>query len=304
MENYKGLLKDILENGVVKEDRTGTGTISVFGRMLRWDLSKGFPAITIRRVPFRFAFEETMFFLRGDTDTTKLEEKGIKIWTGNTTREFLDNAGLSHLPVGNMGKGYGFQWRNWEQVEIVNACDTIHHSDGSKTLLDAKVKVRHVDQLAEVINSIQNLPHSRRHIISAWNVGQLNEMALPPCHYGFQFNVNNGKLDCLFNMRSTDAPYGLPFNMMSYAFITHALAKLLKLEVGDLVYSGADVHIYQNQIDLVKTIVERECRPLPSIQINKELNTIEDLLSLEFTDVKLVGYDPHPDIDDKPPMAV
>lgn len=181
MQNYIDLLKDITENGVDKGDRTGVGTRAVFGRSMRWNLSDGFPIITTRKVSFRIAFEETMFFLRGESDTTKLEDKKIKIWSGNTTREFLDNRGLTNLPVGNMGRGYGVQWRDWRTTEILSAEDSVTLNDGSKIWNGAEVHSKSTDQLVELIEGLKRDPNGRRHIITAWNPGELNLMALPPC---------------------------------------------------------------------------------------------------------------------------
>lgn len=284
MQNYIDLLKDINENGLDKEDRTGIGTKSVFGRSMRWNLQNGFPIITTRKVAFRIAFEETMFFLRGESDTTKLEEKKIKIWSGNTSREFLDNRGLTDLPVGNMGRGYGVQWRDWRTVDYNTITVT--------------------DQLVTLIDGLKRDPNGRRHIITAWNPGELHLMALPPCHIIHQYVVNEGRLDSSWLQRSVDSVFGLPYNIMSYAFINVALAKLLGLEPGELVFFGNDVHIYNNQLEMVSEQIKRSPRALPKLSITKSLNNLDDLLSLEFSDVVIEGYDPYPDFKDKPSMAV
>lgn len=304
MQNYIDLLSDIIENGVDKGDRTGVGTRAVFGRSLRWNLQDGFPIITTRKVAFRIAFEETMFFLRGESDTTKLEDKKIKIWTGNTTREFLDNRGLTDLPVGNMGRGYGVQWRDWRTSEIVSSEESIILADGSEMFYGAKVHRKKTDQLADLINGLKNDPNGRRHIITAWNPGELSLMALPPCHITHQYIVNNGRLDSSWLQRSVDTVFGLPYNIMSYAFMNVAFAKLLKLEPGELVFFGNDVHIYNNQLPMATEQVTRAPRTLPHLTITKELDTLDDLLSLEFSDIVIEGYDPYPDFKDKPPMAV
>ena len=285
MQNYQDLVKDVLENGVDRPDRTGVGSRAVFGRTLRFDLSKGFPALTTRRVPFRIAFEETMFFLRGETDTKKLEEKKINIWKGNTSREFLDSRGLTHLPEGDMGKGYGYQWCKWEK----------HTPDGA---------VQHINQVKNLIEGIQKNPNDRRAIVLAWNPGQLDEMALPPCHLYHQYTVLDGKLHSSFVMRSNDVIYGLPFNIMGYAFINAAIAKICNLEQGELVYFGNDVHIYHNQLEIAAEQLTREPKQLPRLVIKKDIKSYEDLCELEYSDVELVGYDPHPDFKNKPPMAV
>lgn len=282
MNNYQELLRDVMENGIDKGDRTGVGTRSVFGRTLRWDLSKGFPALTTRQVPFRIAFEETMMFLRGVTDTTTLEDKDINIWKGNTSREFLDNAGLADLPVGSLGKGYPHQWRNFG--------GELGQNDG-------------VDQIREVVEGLVKDPDSRRHLVLAWNPSQLRETPLPPCHVMHQYVVNNGRLDSCFVMRSNDVPYGLPVNIMGYALINHLFAKLAGLQTGELVYFGADVHIYQNQMDLVNEQLEREPYELPTLSIKKGIKTFEDMLNLEFEDVELLNYKNHGHTQSRPPMA-
>ncbi len=305
MKNYVDLLKDIIENGVDKGDRTGVGTRAVFGRSMRWNLQDGFPIITTRKVAFRIAFEETMFFLRGESDTTKLEEKKIKIWSGNTTREFLDNRGLTTLPVGDMGRGYGVQWRDWKFTEIISAAESVSLHDGSEEVFyGAKVRTKTTDQLTELIDGLKHDPNGRRHIITAWNPGELRLMALPPCHITHQYIVNDGRLDSSWLQRSVDSVFGLPYNIMSYAFMNVAFAKLLKLEPGQLVFFGNDVHIYNNQLAMAQEQITREPRTLPTITITKELNTLDDLLSLEFSDIFIDGYDPYPDFKDKPPMAV
>jgi len=287
MKQYLELLQDVLDNGVDKEDRTGVGSRAVFGRQLRFDLSKGFPILTTRRVSLRIAFEETMFFLRGDTDTKKLEEKGIYIWRNNTTREFLDKVGLNYLPEGNMGKGYGFQWRNF------NGQSNAPESRG----------IGGVDQISQLLEGLKKDPYGRRHIVTAWNPSQLEATALPSCHLMHMYSVAEGKLNNCFIMRSNDIPFGLPFNTMSYALLNHIFAKYLGFLPGETVYMGWDAHIYQNQISMAKEQLTREPKSLPQLRINKDLTTLDDIMSLEFEDIELIGYDPHPDIKDKPPMA-
>jgi thymidylate synthase len=293
MQNFVDLLKDVVINGTDKPDRTGVGSRAVFGRTLRWDLAQGFPLQTTRKVPLRIAFEETMFFLRGETQTKILEEKNINIWKGNTSREFLDKRGLNHLPVGDMGKGYGYQWRHWEYPNA-----------------EYSEIIEHVDQVAELLDGIRKDPYGRRHVVTGWNPGQLAEMALPPCHmmhmYSVEgnFEVSDGRLNNCFVMRSNDVPYGLPFNIASYALLNHIFAKHLGLVPGELVYFGWDVHIYQNQMEMVKEIVEREPRALPQLIIKKDLPTLDSIMSLQWEDIELIGYDPYPDVKNKPPMAV
>lgn len=494
MKQYLELLHDVVVNGIDKPDRTGIGSRSVFGRLLRWDLAQGFPIITTRKVAMRIAFEETMFFLRGETNTKLLEEKKINIWKGNTTREFLDNRGLNHLPSGSLGYGYSHQWRNFDGFAkippgidtqfskdiTIDASSNVHgyvgkeftsnscgqytvikeiRSNGSKLFFDVKfhktgyvtnvrkqnidrgqiydpyfpnvvgvacsgdttVKAMYpdlwkklrpmwdamisrcydtkdcsypgyggkniyvsarwllfsnfvidvqtlpgwdkklanwkkysldkdiaargyysektcqwvdlktqllhssifipekstehegVDQIAELLNGIKNDPLGRRHIVTGWNPGQLNEMALPPCHMlqmhsvepsSTEFTVGDGKLHTCFVMRSNDAPYGLPYNIMGYALLNHIFAKHLNMTPGDLVYMGWDVHIYHNQMDMVSEILERTPKELPTLKINKDLHTLDDILSLQWEDIELIGYDPYPDIQNKPEMAV
>lgn len=289
MKQFKELLQDVMTNGIDKPDRTDVGSSrAVFGRQLRFDLADGFPITTLRKVPLRIAFEETMFFLRGHTDTKLLEEKKINIWKGNTSREFLDGRGLHHLPEGDMGKGYGFQWRHWESVNPDHPDETME-----------------TDQIKNLLDGIKRDPFGRRHVVTGWNPGQLNEMALPPCHMLHMYSVDPvGKLHTSFVMRSNDVPYGLPFNIMGYALLNHIFAKHLGLIPGELVYMGWDVHIYSNQFDMVNEMLTREPKTLPTLNINKDLATIDDIMNLQWSDIELIGYDPHPDIADKPNMAV
>lgn len=285
MKNYMELLEKILKTGVDRPDRTGIGSRFISGETLNYDLAEGFPIITTRKVAFRIAFEETMMFLRGITDTTVLEEKKINIWKGNTTREFLDGRGLTDLPVGSLGTGYSHQWRNFG--------GTIGRPDG-------------VDQVKDLVEGIQKDPTGRRHIITAWNPSQLSGTPLPPCHLMQMYTVDpvNNKLNSCWIQRSCDVPFGVPYNIMSYALLNVLFSKLLGYEPGTLTGFLWDAHIYLNQIDMVTEQLEREPRALPEITVNKELNTLEDLLFLEFEDVAIVGYDPHPDIKNKPSMAV
>lgn len=298
MQNYIDLMKDVLENGLDKPDRTSVGeSRAVFGRMLRWDLREGFPIITTRKVSLRIAFEETMFFLRGESNTKLLEEKKINIWKGNTSREFLDSRGLNFLPEGDMGRGYGVQWRDWLTPE-----NTYENSSLVST-------IKSKDQISDLLSGIKKDPFGRRHVVTGWNPGELHLMALPPCHMMHMYSVegnfttDGARLNNCFVMRSNDIPYGLPYNIMGYALLNHIFAKHLGLEPGELVYMGWDVHIYKNQIEMCEEQVKREPRPLPKLIIKKDLPTLDDIMNLQWEDIELIGYDPHPDFTNKPEMA-
>jgi len=264
MNIYKDLLRDIIENGVRKEDRTGTGTISVFGRQMRMNLSEGFPLLTTKKLHTKSIIHELLWFLSGNTNIRYLRENGVSIWD-----EWADEEG-------NLGRVYGAQWRTW------------HAPDG-----------RIIDQITNVINQIKTNPDSRRHLVSAWNVAEVDSMALPPCHYAFQFYVANGKLSCMFQMRSVDTFLGLPFNLASYALLTHMVAEQCGLEVGDLVWTGGDVHIYLNHMEQVQLQLTREPYPLPKLIIKRKPESIFDYT---FDDFAFEGYQSHPGI--KAPIAV
>jgi len=264
MKNYLDLLADVLENGTEKTDRTGTGTISVFGRQLRFDLSAGFPLVTTKRLHIKSIVHELIWFLSGETNIQYLRDNGVKIWDAWADEE------------GNLGPVYGSQWRTWIAA------------DG-----------RTIDQISDVIAQIKSNPDSRRHLVNAWNVGEVDNMALPPCHYAFQFYVANGKLSCMFHMRSTDTFLGLPFNIASYALLTHMVAQQCGLDVGELIYTGGDVHIYSNHVEQVKQQLEREPYPLPRLEIKRKPDSIFDY---KFEDFEFVGYQFHPTI--KAPIAV
>jgi thymidylate synthase len=278
---YLALLSDLLASEV-KEDRTGVGTLSQFGSILKFSLEGGqIPLLTTKRVFFRGVVEELLFFIRGDRDSKKLEEKGVKIWTGNTTREFLDNRGLKDYEEGDIGPMYGVQWRNFGGT----------HDPGFG-----------VDQLQQAFDTIKNNPTSRRIIVSAYNPVEKHLGCLEPCHMMFQFNVRDDKLDCLFYMRSIDTFLGLPFNIASYAILTHLMAKATGLKAGNLVFQGGDTHLYKTHIEQAKEQRSREPRPFPILKINKDLNSLEDIEKIEFEDFELVGYNPHAAI--KAEMAV
>jgi thymidylate synthase len=264
LKNYLDLLQDILNTGVHKGDRTGTGTQSVFGRQLRYDLSEGFPLVTTKRIHLKSVIHELLWFLSGDTNISYLKENGVKIWD-----DWADENG-------DLGPVYGSQWRTWEAP------------NGEK-----------IDQIAAVIDSIKNNPDSRRHLVSAWNVAEINNMKLPPCHFAFQFYVAEGKLSCMLTMRSVDTFLGLPFNIASYALLTHMIAQQCNLEVGEFIWSGGDVHIYSNHVEQVKTQLEREPYALPKLVIKRKPDSIFDYT---FEDFEFENYEHHPGI--KAPIAV
>ncbi|SDK59416.1 thymidylate synthase [Paenibacillus sp. ov031] len=264
LKNYLDLLQDILDTGVHKGDRTGTGTQSVFGRQLRYDLSEGFPLVTTKRIHLKSVIHELLWFLSGDTNISYLKENGVKIWD-----DWADENG-------DLGPVYGSQWRTWEAP------------NGEK-----------IDQIAAVIDSIKNNPDSRRHLVSAWNVAEINNMKLPPCHFAFQFYVAEGKLSCMLTMRSVDTFLGLPFNIASYALLTHMIAQQCDLEVGEFIWSGGDVHIYSNHVEQVKTQLEREPFALPKLVIKRKPDSIFDYT---FDDFEFENYQHHPGI--KAPIAV
>lgn len=264
MKQYLDLMQRVLDEGVTKTDRTGTGTISVFGHQMRFDLAEGFPLLTTKKLHTRSIFGELLWFLRGSTNVAWLHENNISIWD--------EWAG----PDGELGPIYGYQWRSWPTP------------DGG-----------HVDQIKAVIESIRTNPDSRRHIVSAWNVGQLSEMALPPCHAFFQFYVADGKLSCQLYQRSADVFLGVPFNIASYALLTHLIAQLAGLGVGEFVHTLGDTHLYLNHLDQARLQLTREPRPLPKLVLNPE---IRDIDSIELSDIEVVGYDPHPGI--KAPISV
>jgi thymidylate synthase len=264
VKSYQELLQDILDHGVQKEDRTGTGTISVFGRQLRFDLSKGFPLVTTKKLHIKSIVHELLWFLSGETNVKYLRENGVSIWD-----EWADEEG-------NLGRVYGAQWRTWQAP------------DG-----------RAIDQISGVIEQIRRNPDSRRHLVSAWNPAEVEAMALPPCHYAFQFYVANGKLSCMFQMRSVDSFLGLPFNIASYALLTHMVAHQCGLDVGELVWTGGDVHIYSNHLEQVKLQLSREPYPLPTLSIKRKPDSI---FEYKYEDFEFAGYVAHPSI--KAPIAV
>lgn len=264
MQNYLDLLQHILDNGTDKTDRTGTGTRSVFGYQLRYDLSKGFPLVTTKKVHLKSIIYELLWFLKGDTNIKYLKDNGVSIWD-----EWADENG-------DLGPVYGAQWRSWRGA-------------------DGKV----VDQITEVIDQIKKNPDSRRLIVSAWNVAEIPNMALAPCHALFQFYVADGKLSLQLYQRSADVFLGVPFNIASYALLLMMVAQVCDLEVGDYVHSFGDVHIYNNHFEQVNKQLSRETRPLPTMKLNPDVKNIFDF---DFEDFTLENYDPHPGI--KAPVAI
>jgi thymidylate synthase len=264
MNQYEQLLKHIYETGTFKSDRTGTGTRSIFGAQLRFNLQEGFPLITTKKVHLKSIIHELLWFIKGETNTKYLKDNGVSIWD-----EWANENG-------DLGPVYGYQWRSWPAA------------NGT-----------YIDQLSEVIDTIKKNPDSRRMIVSAWNVSDLNKMALMPCHAFFQFYVANGKLSCQLYQRSADMFLGVPFNIASYAFLTHMIAQVCNLEVGDFVHTFGDAHIYSNHFGQVELQLSREPKPFPSLQLNPAVQSIFDFTYEDFT---IQNYNPHPAI--KAPVAV
>jgi thymidylate synthase len=261
---YEDLLRDVLANGTPKSDRTGTGTRSVFGRQLRFNLAESFPLITTKRVHFKSVALELLWFLRGDSNVRWLQERGVRIWD-----EWADDSG-------ELGPVYGVQWRSWPTP------------DGG-----------HIDQIERLIEGLKANPDSRRHIVSAWNVAEIENMALPPCHAFFQFYVADGKLSCQLYQRSADTFLGVPFNIASYALLTLLVAQQVGLEPGEFVWTGGDVHIYDNHLEQVTEQLSREPYPYPALRLNRKPDTIFDY---ELEDFTVENYQHHPTI--KAPIAV
>lgn len=295
-DKYLSLLCNIINLGEDKPDRTGVGIKSIFGTQLRFSLEDGkIPMLTTKKVFAKGVIEELLFFLRGETDTKILEAKGVNIWKGNTTREFLDKIGLKHLPEGHMGKMYGHQWRKFgAHDEIADYESGAYESTPTG-----------VDQIQNVIDLLRNDPNSRRIVVNSWNAKDLPKMCLAPCHPMFQFYVSaRNELDCCFYMRSCDAFLGLPFNMLSYGILTHIIAKTVGMKARELVFMGGDTHVYKTHFEQVNLQVSRKDKsfPFPTLQINKELNSIKDIEELQFSDFQIDNYRCHPAI--KAEMAV
>jgi thymidylate synthase len=264
MKQYLDLLRHVLANGTKKSDRTGTGTVSVFGHQMRFDLAQGFPLLTTKKVHLKSVIHELLWFLKGDTNIRYLKDNGVSIWD-----EWADQNG-------DLGPIYGYQWRSWPA------------RDG-----------RHIDQIGEVLRALKTNPDSRRIIVSAWNVGELPYMRLPPCHAFFQFYVADGKLSCQLYQRSADIFLGVPFNIASYALLTLMIAQVTGLKPGDFVHTLGDAHIYLNHLEQVNLQLSREVRALPTMRLNP---AVTDLFGFRYEDFALEGYDPHPGI--RAPVAV
>jgi thymidylate synthase len=264
MRQYHDLMKEVLAKGVNKSDRTGTGTISVFGHQMRFNLAEGFPMVTTKKLHLKSIIHELLWFLKGSTDNNWLKDRGVSIWN-----EWA-------APDGDLGPIYGYQWRSWPAPNG-----------------------QHIDQITEVVETIKKNPDSRRIIVSAWNVADIPRMALAPCHAFFQFYVANGKLSCQLYQRSADIFLGVPFNIASYALLTHMMAQQCNLEVGDFIWTGGDCHLYSNHLEQVDLQLSREFFPLPKLNI---LRKPESIFNYEFEDFEILGYESHPHI--KAPVAI
>ena len=284
-KQYLNLVRSVLERGEPRTDRTGTGTLSVFGASMRFSLREGFPLLTTKRVFWKAVCEELLWFIRGDTDARHLSEKGVRIWDANSSRAFLDSMGFLDREEGDLGPIYGFQWRHWG-AEYGTAKDD-YQGKG-------------VDQLRQVIELIKTEPSSRRIILSAWNPTAIPKMALPPCHVMAQFYVSGSKeLSCQLYQRSADLGLGVPFNIASYSLLTHMIAQVCGLAVGDFVHVLGDAHVYANHVEALTDQIEREPRSFPTLRLNSRITEIDDFT---IDDVELEGYRPHPSVPMK--MAV
>ena len=289
MKQYLDLIKDILENGEDQIDRTGVGTRSVFGRQLRYNLQDGFPLVTSKFTSFKTIFKELVWYLRGEGNTKFLKENGVTIWD-----EWADENG-------DLGRVYGTQYRHWLKYDIIHYEELLNHPEGNTTTYyGAKVRVSEVDQIKNLIDGLKNNPYSRRHIVTAWNVAELDQMALPPCHMTYQFNVTpSGKLNCMLLQRSVDTCLGAPYNIACYSILTHILAKLCGYEAGEFIHTMGDAHIYHNHIEGAKEMLNREPYSLPKLIVPDNLSDINQIVNGEITwdDFKLEGYQYHPKIN-------
>ncbi len=261
MQQYINLMNRVLNEGTLKEDRTGTGTKSIFGHQMRFDLTNGFPCITTKKLHLKSIIHELLWFLKGDTNIKYLKENGVRIWD-----EWADKNG-------DLGHVYGYQWRSWPTP------------DG-----------KHIDQITQIIETLKNNPDSRRIIVSAWNVGEIEKMALPPCHAFFQFYVANGKLSCQLYQRSADVFLGVPFNIASYALLTMMIAQVCNLKLGDFIHTLGDAHIYMNHLTQTKLQLSRDCKSLPTMNINPD---IKNIFEFSIDDFELINYESHPHIKGK-----
>lgn len=264
MKQYLDLLNHILDHGIEREDRTGTGTISIFGHQMRFDLSAGFPLLTTKKLHTRSIFYELLWFLKGDTNIQYLHDNGVTIWD-----EWADENG-------DLGPGYGSQWRSWPAP------------NGQS-----------IDQITQVIKQIKTNPDSRRHIVTAWNPAEVDQMALPPCHAMFQFYVADGELSCQLYQRSGDVFLGVPFNIASYALLTMMVAQVTNLQPGEFILTLGDTHLYKNHLEQTQIQLSRDTRPLPQLRLNPD---VDDIFAFRYEDIEVLNYDPHPGI--KAPIAV
>jgi len=278
-EQYLGLIRKIIQCGNRKGDRTGTGTLSLFGAQMRFSLRNGsFPLLTTKKVFYRGIAEELFWFIRGSTSAHELQKENVRIWDGNSSRQFLDSLGLKDREEGDLGPVYGFQWR---------------HFGAEYTNMHADYTGQGIDQLANVIETIKTRPDDRRILLCAWNPADLDKMALPPCHCLVQFYVANGELSCQLYQRSADMGLGVPFNIASYALLTVMIAHVTNLKPGDFVHTLGDAHVYSNHVEALKVQLERKPKPFPTISVKRKIDNIEDF---KFDDFEVTGYDPHPKI--------
>lgn len=301
--NYLDLIREIIEHGEESDDRTGVGTKRLFGKELRFDISKSFPLYTTRKIYFKGVIEELLWFLRGDTDSKILEESNVNIWQGNTTRSFLDNRGLVDYPEGEAGANYSWQWRNYGGT--IKSSRVLRVARNKREEVSKCIQKRKdgVDQIANVIESLKNDPFGRRHMVVAWNPLQLDLTPLPPCHYAIQFFVSKDKgLSALVNIRSQDVALGNPFNVASYSAMVYILSKVCGYTPKELIIYMGDTHVYKNHIEPLREQIERDPYEFPTLEIEKDINSIEDVESLKFEDFKLENYKCHPAIKMK--MAV